>query len=97
MFLGANNRDGVVYRAGNLEILNRRAFFQQRRERRVAGTQMGPQINSGVRALRKDDLGRRSRGDNFTAAVAALRTEIDDIVGALDHLEVVLDDDDRMA
>ena len=35
--------------------------------------------------------------DDFAAFVAAFRPEIDDPVGALDHLEVVLDHDDRIA
>jgi hypothetical protein len=35
--------------------------------------------------------------DHSTAAAATLGAEVDDPVGALDHVEVVLDDDDRVA
>ena len=36
-------------------------------------------------------------GDDSAAAVAALRSQVDDPVRGLDHIEVVLDDDDRIA
>ena len=40
----------------------------------------------------------RGAGDHdFTAADTALRTEVDDPVGGLDDVEVVLDDDDGVA
>src|SRR6185503_17400863 len=58
---------------------------------------MRPQINAGMRTLRTDDLRRGSNSNYLTAAIAALGTEIDDVVGALDHFQVMLDDDDRMA
>ena len=42
--------------------------------------------------------GFRSAGsDEFSAFVAGLRPEIDDPIGALDHLEIVLDHDDGVA
>ena len=45
---------------------------------------------------RRDLLGR-ALGDDPAAAVAALRPEVDDPVGGLDDVEVVLDDEDRVA
>jgi len=33
---------------------------------------------------------RRSRHQDLAALVAAVRTEIDDLIGAADHIEVVL-------
>ena len=39
----------------------------------------------------------RALGDDLAAARAALRPEVDDPVGRLDDVEVVLDDDDRVA
>ena len=39
----------------------------------------------------------RALGDDQTAAVAALGAHVDDPVGGLDDIEVVLDDDDRVA
>ena len=45
---------------------------------------------------RRDLLGRAGR-DDAAALVAALRAEVDEPVGALDHVEVVLDHDDRVA
>ncbi len=49
---------------------------------------------------RSGDLGhglRRARGDDPTAAEAARRSEVDDPVGRLDHVEVVLDHEHRVA
>src|SRR5207302_1870476 len=40
---------------------------------------------------------RRPDGDDLAARVAALGPEVDDPVGGADHVEVVLDDDERMA
>ena len=39
----------------------------------------------------------RALGDHPAAAVAALGAEVDDVVGALDDVEVVLDDDHGVA
>ena len=50
-----------------------------------------------VRLLRLRDLLRRAGGDDLAAAVAAFGAEIDDPVGGLDHVEVVLDHDDGVA
>src|SRR5271163_5328042 len=41
-------------------------------------------------------LGRALRHD-IAATVATLRSEVDDVVGGLNHFEVVLDDDNRIA
>ena len=43
------------------------------------------------------DLLGRSRRDDLTAAVATFRSEIDHPICCLDHVEVVLDHDDRVA
>src|SRR5438309_11992417 len=40
---------------------------------------------------------RRSFGDDLAARFPALGTEIDHVVRGLDHVEVVLDDDDRVS
>ena len=42
------------------------------------------------------DLLRRTARDHFTATVAAFGPEIDDVVGALDDIHVVLDHDHRV-
>ena len=39
----------------------------------------------------------RSFGDDFATAVTTFRTEIDHPVGAADHVQVVLDDQDASA
>ena len=52
-----------------------------------------PRVGSGVAG----DLLRRAFGDDAAAAVAAFGAEVDDPVGGFDHVEVVLDDDDRVA
>ena len=61
-------------------------FFQQR-------FQILPRKGSGI--LR--DLLGRSLCDDLTAHIAALGTEVDDVVGCLDQVEVVLDDNHRVA
>ena len=39
---------------------------------------------------------RRAGDDQFAAALAGVRAEVDDPVGGLDYVEVVFDDDDAM-
>src|SRR3984893_2553041 len=51
----------------------------------------------GVGIRRHGDFLGRALGHDLTAAVAALGSEVDDIVGGLDHVEVVLDHDDGVA
>ena len=50
-----------------------------------------------MRALHARELFRRPDGDHAPAGVAAFRTEIDHPVGALHDLQVVLDDERRVA
>ena len=50
-----------------------------------------------MRARIGRDLFRRALGDDRATAVTALGSEIDDPVGGLDHVEVVLDHDHRVA
>ena len=56
-----------------------------------------PQELAGVRRPHLRDVLRRSLRDDPAAAVAALGPEVDDPVGRPDDVEVVLDDDDRVA
>ena len=55
------------------------------------------QILSGKRFLVADDLFGRSGRDDRSAAVAAFRTHVDQVVRRLDDVEVVLDHQDRVA
>src|SRR5688572_13041193 len=55
------------------------------------------QILPGVAALGAGDVLGRAGGYDLAAAVAALGPEVDDPVGGLDDLQVVLDDDHRIA
>ena len=43
------------------------------------------------------DVFRSPPRNNSPTAPAALRTQVDHVVGGLDHVQVVLDDDDRVA
>src|SRR3954452_7775212 len=52
---------------------------------------------AGVGAGRPGDLLRRPGGDDGAALLAALRPHVDDAVGGLDDVEVLLDHDDRVA
>ena len=54
------------------------------------------QPSPGVRSERGDRFGRADAYD-LTATVAALGAKVDDPVGGLDDVQVVLDDDDRAA
>src|SRR5262249_57339632 len=49
------------------------------------------------RLIAARDFLRRARGNDPPAAGASLRPEIDDVIGRLDYVEVVLDDDNRVA
>jgi len=51
----------------------------------------------GVRALGGEDLGRGAHGDDLAARGAAFGAEVDDPVGFLDDVEVVLDRHHRVA
>src|SRR3954466_6151812 len=55
------------------------------------------EIAAGVRRLDARDVLRRALGDHGAAARTAFGAEIDDPVGGLDHVEIVLDDEDRVA
>lgn len=50
-----------------------------------------------VRLLTRCDLLRRAAADNATAAGATFGAEVDDPVGGFDDVEIVLDDDHRVA
>src|SRR5688500_19378524 len=50
-----------------------------------------------MRTLAARDVCGSSHRDDLTAAVAAFGAEIDDVIGAFDHFEIMLDDDDGMA
>ena len=54
---------------------------------------MGAGVGGGVGG----DLLGGSGGDDLAAGVAALGAEVDDPVGGLDDVEVVLDDEERAA
>ena len=51
---------------------------------------------SGMRILGSRNLFGRSGGDDFTARITSFRAEIDDPIGALNHLQIVLDHHERM-
>src|SRR5215204_4546779 len=71
--------------------------------RRVAVTVGGVDAEDGAEGLAgvgladARDLFGGAAGDDAAAADAALGAEVYDVVGGLDHVEVVLDDDDRVA
>src|SRR3989338_5413771 len=52
---------------------------------------------AGVRALGARDFFRRTGGDALAAPVAALGTEIDEMIGGLDDVQIVLDDEHGVA
>src|SRR5258707_7810252 len=62
-----------------------------------ATLQQRTQISSRVRRIHVRDIFRCTRGDNRSAAESSFWSEIDDPVRGLDHIEVVLDHEDRVA
>src|SRR5512133_2016381 len=50
-----------------------------------------PEELTGRRLVHLGDLLRRARRDDLTAGLAAFGTEVDDPVGLLDHIQIVLD------
>src|SRR5262249_25295910 len=50
----------------------------------------------GMASLAGGDFFGRALRDELTAAFAGFRSEVEDPVGALDHLDIVLDDQDGM-
>jgi hypothetical protein len=72
-----------------------RRFVHVERTAFVAGPlQDSAEIAPGMRGLDRRDFLRGARGDDKTAGVARFRAEVDHVVGALDDVEVVLDDDE---
>lgn len=56
-----------------------------------------PEELARVRRGHLDDVLGTARRDDRAALVAALGAEVDDVVGRLDDVKVVLDDDDGVA
>src|SRR5262245_55772759 len=52
---------------------------------------------AGGRCLARRDLLGSATGDQVASVVASLRAEVDDMIGRLDHVQVVLDHHDRMS
>src|SRR4029077_13510 len=62
----------------------------------VSRAQVRLQEPSCVRCLARDDFLRRARHHQFTASVTTLGPQVDDVVGCLDHVQVVLDQQYRV-
>src|SRR3977135_2117367 len=63
----------------------------------LAGGEDLPQVAAGEGPADLRDLLGRAFGDDLAAGLPALRAEVNDVVRGLDDVEVVLDDDDRVA
>src|SRR6185437_15701700 len=87
-----------------------RRLYQRRRDKNMApatltrpplrcrqsGLEVRLEVLAGVALGDEGDILGRAGGDDLAAAVAAFWAEIDDPVGGLDDLEVVLDDEHRV-
>ena len=69
----------------------------ERRQPAIAGFVVAGEELAGIGAGGGGDLCRAAFADDAPAIFAALGSEIDDPVGVADDVEVVLDDDDRVA
>ena len=47
------------------------------------------QIVAGVAALHFGNLLRRAAGNHITTAIAALGTQVNDVIGRFDHIQIV--------
>lgn len=56
-----------------------------------------PQIFCRIAFFRFCDFFRRALSDDSAAAVTAFRSQVDDIIGHFDHVQVMLDDNHRIA
>ena len=56
-----------------------------------------PQMNAGVIAVDRGDLFGRAGGDNLAAVGASFGAEIDNPIGRFHHVQIVFDDDHRIA
>jgi hypothetical protein len=61
------------------------------------GLEVFPQELTSVRTLASGDCFGRAAGDYFAAAMSALGAEVNDVVGGLDHVQVMLDYHNRVA
>ena len=73
--------------------LKRAALGVRRRHCLCVVPERFPGVGCGVRG----DVSRRAGDDQIAAARTALRAEIDHPVGGADHVQVVLDDEQRVA
>ncbi len=89
----ANNRAAVFWETAALFYT---ALFALCAEFRVL-FQQGLEVLAGKAARHLGHLLRRTLGDDDAAGAAALGAEVDDMVGTLDQIQIVLDDDDRVA
>jgi hypothetical protein len=64
---------------------------------RPGGFEDGTEVAAGEARFDQGDLFGSASGDNLAAAVAAERAKVDDVVGRLDNVEMVFDDDNGVA
>ena len=55
--------------------------------------QLFAEVAGSISFAATDDLFRRALGDDVAAALSTLRAEVDEVVGAFDDVQIVLDDD----
>ncbi len=97
VLVGRRPRGGVgAARLGGLKPGRRVVRRLGDRRGQAEGLLIRPQRCAGVRGGVARHLGRRPLGHQQAAALAAFGAEVEQPVGAADHVEVVLDDDQRM-
>ena len=62
----------------------------------LSATEEAFEIMSSGRSFSCRDLFRHTRGHDPAAVITTAGAEVDDVIGALDHVQVVFDDDERM-
>ena len=81
--------------ASRIRTLRRLRQFTPRRPRGTG--EQRPQETAGVRALDGGDLLGRADGDDLAPGLATFRPEVDEVIGLLDHVEIVLDHEHGVA
>ena len=59
--------------------------------------EQGTKYLSGIRSPRASNFFRRACGHNASSVFATFGSKVDDVVGGFDNVEIVFDDDNRVA
>src|SRR5215203_1850358 len=91
-----SDAQGMFVISACMDMCSRQAAANGRLAACAPQPQNSAHKSAGVRTVDSRDLLRRSRGNQLPSFLASLRSKINHPVGAFDHLEIVLDHDNRV-